>query len=60
MRAINAIFEIQADSDIVGVRFECNGRTLDWDDLTRMEQIRMLNGWAAEHRLFYNSVKQED
>ena len=59
MREINAIFVIQADSDLIGVRFESEGKTLDWNDLTRLEQIRMLNGWAAQHKLFYNFVKSE-
>ena len=59
MRIIHAIFEIQAESNISGVRFECEGKTLNFEDMTRLEQIRMLNGWAAHHKLFYNQVKSE-
>lgn len=60
MRIIHAIFEIQAESNISGVRFESEGKTLNFEDMTRLEQIRMLNGWASAHKLFYKHVKEED
>jgi hypothetical protein len=43
---IKAIFEIEADSDLAGVQFKCNGRTIEWRGLSRKEQVRMLNAWA--------------
>ena len=59
MRTIKAIFEIQEDSDIAGVHFKCGGKTLDWRDLSRLEQIRMLNAWLEHRKLFEQFVKKE-
>ena len=58
-RKINAVFEIEADSDLASVQFQCNGRTIDWRDLSRIEQVRMLNAWAEHHKLFYKFIKEE-
>ena len=57
-RKIKAIFEIEEDSNIAGVQFKCNGRTIDWGDLSRIEQVRMLNAWAGHHKLFYKFIKE--
>ena len=57
-RKIKAIFEIEADSDIAGVKFKCNGRTIDWGELTRIEQVRMLNALAGYRELFYKFIKE--
>ena len=57
-RKIKAIFEIEADSDNAGVQFKCNGKTIDWENLTRREQIRMLNAWAGHRELFYKFIKE--
>jgi len=57
-RKIKAIFEIEADSDLAGVQFKCNGRTIEWRDLSRIEQVRMLNAWAGHHKLFYKFTKE--
>ena len=57
-RKIKAIFEIEEDSNIAGVQFKCNGRTIDWGDLSRIEQVRMLNAGAGHHKLFYKFIKE--
>jgi hypothetical protein len=59
MREVKAIFEVQGDSDLAGVHFECCDRTIEWSDLTRLEQIRMLNAWAGHHELFRKFVKEQ-
>ena len=58
-RKIKAIFEIEEDSDLAGVQFKCNGKTIDWEDLTRREQVRMLNAWAGHRELFYKFIKED-
>jgi hypothetical protein len=60
MRTIKAIFEIQEDSDLAGVHFECDGKTMEWQDLSRLEQIRMLNAWLGHRQLFERFVKKEE
>lgn len=60
MRSIKAIFEIEEDSDIAGVMFECEGKTIQWENLSRLEQIRMLNAWAGHYKLFSRFLKEED
>ena len=57
-RKIKAIFEIEADSNLAGVQFKCNGKTIDWEKLTRREQIRILNAWAGHRELFYKFIKE--
>ena len=57
-RKIKAIFEIEADSDLAGVQFKCNGKTIDWENLTRREQVRMLNAWAGHRELFYKFINE--
>ena len=60
MRTIKAIFEIQEDSNIAGVHFKSGGKTLDWRDLSKLEQIRMLNAWLEHRKLFEQFVKKEE
>ena len=57
-RKIKAIFEIEEDSNLAGVQFKCNGRAIDWVELTRREQVRMLNAWAGHRELFYKFIKE--
>lgn len=59
MRTIKAIFEIEENSNIAGVMFEYEGKTIRWEDLSRLEQIRMLNGWVAHYELFYKFLKED-
>lgn len=58
MRTINAIFNINEDSDLAGVTFQCENNTIDWSDLTRLEQIKILNAWVGHYKLFCNFLKE--
>lgn len=57
-RKIKAIFQIESDSYNVGVQFKCNGKTIDWGDLSQLEQMRMLNAWTIHRELFYKFIKE--
>ena len=59
MRTIKATFSIQEDSDLVGVKFYGEkGKVIQWEDLSKMEQTRMLNSWAQFHGLFIEHLKK--
>lgn len=56
---IKAIFSIKEDSNIAGIEFfNENGKT-DWDNLTRVEQIKLLNSWISFYELFLRNLKDE-
>ena len=57
-RKIKAIFEIKEDSDLTSVEFKSNGRTIFFENLTRIEQVRMLNAWEGHREVFYNLIKE--
>ena len=59
MRTITAIFEIQEDSNLAGVYYKADGEKIEWEQLSRLEQIRMLNAWAGHHELFSRFLKEE-
>lgn len=59
MRKIKAIFEVSHDSNLCGVVFRTGSKKIYWEELTRMEQIHMLNSWVNFHALFGRYVKQE-
>ena len=58
-RTINAIFEVAEDSDLAAIYFKVGNNRIDWCDLTRMEQIHMLNAWAGHYTLFSKFLKEE-
>lgn len=60
MREIQAIFEVSEDSNLVGVHFECVGNQIEWSELSRLEQIHMLNAWAGHYELFSKFLKEEE
>lgn len=50
---------IEIDS-LVGYMFEDNnGNIVHFEDLTRLEQIKILNSFADGYRLFLNVLKEE-
>ena len=56
---IKAIFNIKEDSNLAGVEFfNENGKT-DWDNLTRGEQIKLLNSWISFYELFLRNLKEK-
>jgi len=61
MRTIKATFNISEDSNNAGVKFYGEkGRVVQWEDLSRKEQIKMLNAWAGMHGLFSRFVKEAE
>lgn len=59
MREIKAIFSIKADSNLAGVEFFNKNKKTDWDNLTRGEQIKLLNSWISFYELFLRNLKEE-
>lgn len=60
MRTIKATFDISEDSNNAGVKFYGEkGKVVQWEDLSRTEQIKMLNAWAGMLDLFSRFVKGE-
>ena len=61
MRTIKATFDISEDSHNAGVKFYGEkGKVVQWEDLSRTEQIKMLNAWAGMLDLFSRFVKEEE
>lgn len=59
MRVIKATFDISEDSNNAGVKFYGEkGKVVQWEDLSRTEQIKMLNAWAGMCDLFSRFVKE--
>lgn len=58
-RTIKAVFEISEDYDLAGVHFICGRKKIKWEELTKMEQIRMLNAWGSHWQLFERFLKEE-
>ena len=58
-RNIYAKFNIREDSNNAGVVFRVGNRLVGWKDLTRAEQVKMLNAWAGMYGLFYRFLKEE-
>ncbi len=63
-RNINAVFEISEDSTLCGVSFRIidgdKATKLNWDEMTRKEQVKMLNAWVKFWQLFYDHIKEEE
>ena len=58
-RNIYAKFSISEDSNLSGVVFYSGNKKTQWEDLTHLEQVKMLNSWAGMYRLFYEHVKED-
>lgn len=48
-----------AIDDLVGYEIVKNGKTTQWEELTRKEQISMLNAFASGYELFRPYLKEE-
>lgn len=51
--------EIELSGDLIGYEFKSNGENVQWEDLDRKQQIRILNSFAKGYELFYNFLKEE-
>lgn len=58
-RTIKAIFDVSDDSDLAAVYFKAGNKKIYWSELTRMEQIHMLNAWAGHYTLYSKFLKEE-
>lgn len=47
-------------SDNVGLVLKEGNKILDWNNLTREEQIKFLNGLASMHELLRRFLKEEE
>jgi len=45
------------ETDLSGLSFEKEGVITDWQDLTREEQIKILNAIGAHYNLFSKFIK---
>ena len=59
MRTIKAIFFNEENANLFGVKFQWCNKTIKWEDLDRIEQIRLLNAWAKYYELFSQFIKDE-
>lgn len=59
-RNIFSKFAIREDSLNAGVSFYVGNKLVEWKDLTRKEQVKMLNAWGGMYELFYHFLKKEE
>ena len=50
--------EIEID-DLVGYQFKSDEKVIRFEDMSRREQIRVLNAFANGYELFINALKEE-
>lgn len=46
-------------SDLAGYKFFVDGKHKDWQDMTREQQIKVLNSLLSGFELFRNFLKEE-
>lgn len=51
--------EIELSDDLCGFKFESKGKNVQWEDLDRKQQIRILNSFAKGFELFNKFLKEE-
>lgn len=51
--------EIELSDDLCGFKFESKGQNVQWGDLNRKQQIRILNSFAKGYELFNKFLKEE-
>ena len=59
-RRVNATFTIAEDSPNLGLVFKIGNKISRWEELTPLEQRKMLNGWSGMYLLFFRHLKEED
>ena len=57
MREVLATFTISEDDNNAGVQFKVEDKVVEWNDLSKLEQIKMLNAWAGMWELFGRFLK---
>lgn len=46
-------------SELAGYEFRIDGKKVDWDDMSREQQIKVLNSFSQGYRLFERFLKAE-
>ena len=46
-------------SELAGYQFHIDGKKVDWDDMSREQQIKVLNSFSQGYRLFERFLKAE-
>ena len=46
-------------SELAGYEFSIDGEKVDWDDMSREQQIKVLNSFSQGYRLFERFLKAE-
>ena len=46
-------------SELAGYQFHIDGKKVDWDDMSREQQIKVLNSFSEGYRLFERFLKSE-
>ena len=46
-------------SELAGYEFHIDGKKVDWDDMSREQQIKVLNSFSQGYRLFERFLKAE-
>ena len=57
-RKVKATFEIAEDNNNAGVIFYIGQKKSDWENLTYLEKVKMLNAWAGMYQLFYKFLEE--
>lgn len=46
-------------SELAGYQFHIDGKKVDWDDMSREQQIKVLNSFSQGYRFFERFLKAE-
>lgn len=47
------------ETDLASVQFKKRNKAINWEDLSRAEQIKVLNAFSAYHGLYSKFIKPE-
>ena len=51
---------IEIDNSLMGIQFhDDNGKVVHFEDMSRIEQIRILNSFTNGYRLFIEALKKD-
>ena len=46
-------------SELAGYKFRIDGKKVDWDDMSREQQIKVLNSFSQGYNLFVRFLKEK-
>lgn len=47
------------DTDLAAVQFKKSNKVINWEDLSRSEQVKILNAFSAYYGLYSKFIKPE-